>query len=65
MSAMEQNDELREAYMSVLGGVSACSPAIYGAAMTEISQRVGRTDDESFRADVRVIAATAWCPLNE
>ena len=47
--------DLRSAYLAVLGGVSACSPEHYGAALQRIAGMVGREKDESVRADVRAI----------
>ena len=60
----KQRDQLRIAYVSVLGGVIAISPELYGQAMTRIAAMVGRVDDESFRSDVRAMQATLPCYID-
>ena len=56
--------DMKTAYLSVLGGVAACSPDLYAEAMREIAARAGRVVDAEFRDDVREVARQLPCPID-
>ena len=56
--------ELKAAVISILGGVGACSPRLYGQALEKIAAMTGRTVDTAFRSEVSAILGTMPCPMD-
>ena len=60
----EQKISMRDAYLTVLGGVSACSPKRYENSIQAIAQMTGRTVDDEFRTEIRVIENSLPCNID-
>ena len=56
--------ELRAAVLSILGGVGAISPRLYGQALDRIAEITGRVNDDSFRSEVTECLRSVPCGLN-
>ena len=56
--------DLGAAVVSTLGGVGACSPEHYQAALEQIAKMCHREVDDAFRAEVRHILELMPCPLD-
>ena len=55
---------LREAYLTVLGGVAACSPRAYECSLRAIARMTGRDCNAVFRAEFVVIAKSVPCLID-
>jgi len=70
MMTVQNNDnksidqQLHDACLMTFGGVGACSPEIYQAALERIAFETGRVFDDQFREDVRNILKDIPCPLD-
>ena len=57
-------DCLHDVCWTVLGGVGAISPELYGRTLDEIARLVGRVNDTQFKCEVIDVLATFPCPLD-
>lgn len=64
MSEYKPITDLGAAVISTLGGVGACSPEHYAAALEQIAKMCHRTVDDEFRNEVSEILKTLPCPLD-
>lgn len=55
---------LKDACTTILGGVGAMSPELYGGALQKIAEMTGRTVDEQFKSEVTECLKTLPCPLD-
>lgn len=60
----DQKISLRDAYLTVLGGVLACSPKRYENSLQAIARMTGRTVDDEFRTEIRIIENSIPCHVN-
>lgn len=61
---MTNPPSLSQVYDAYLGGVLAMSPELYREALDAIAARLGRENDEVFRAEVQAYEKTLPCHLD-
>lgn len=61
---MPKCQPLDELVQQAFAGVLACSPELYELKLKSIAQAAGRTVDDAFRDEVKMVLETMQCELD-